>query len=135
MRISRVLNFLDSISAQKISWSDHDEKERNKSSFLKYVRRGTGLPDIVGTIDECHVRIARPAESEQSYYKRKKFYSIILQSQGVLHNMARRCGDTVEGLEVCNSRTDVSSAEPAEDNDAPTHSSAAFRNSIAHSVL
>ncbi|KAH8008742.1 hypothetical protein HPB51_003389 [Rhipicephalus microplus] len=51
----------------------------NKSAFLKYVRRGTGLPDVVGAIDGCHARIARPTDSEQSYYNRKKFHSIILQ--------------------------------------------------------
>ncbi|KAL1468251.1 hypothetical protein MTO96_025559 [Rhipicephalus appendiculatus] len=77
--ISRVLDFLDFISAREICWPDRDERERNKRTFMKLVRRRSGLPDVVGAIDGCHVRIARPTESEQSYYNRKKFHSIILQ--------------------------------------------------------
>ncbi|KAL3210430.1 hypothetical protein MRX96_037162 [Rhipicephalus microplus] len=55
------------------------ERERNKSALFKYNLRGTGLLDVVGAIDGCHVRISRPTESEQSYYNRKKFHSIIFQ--------------------------------------------------------
>ncbi|KAH6945030.1 hypothetical protein HPB50_006917 [Hyalomma asiaticum] len=78
--ICRVLNFLFSISEREIRWPDHDEKERNKAAFSKLVRRGRSpLPDVIGAIDGCHVRIAKPTESEQSYYNRKKFHSIILQ--------------------------------------------------------
>ncbi|KAL1479106.1 hypothetical protein MTO96_052141 [Rhipicephalus appendiculatus] len=68
--ISRVLDFLDFISAREICWPYRDEKERNKRAFMKLVRRRSGLPDVVGAIDGCHVRIAGPTESEQSYYNR-----------------------------------------------------------------
>ncbi|KAL1479123.1 hypothetical protein MTO96_052122 [Rhipicephalus appendiculatus] len=248
--ISRVLDFLDSISAREICWPDRDQRERNKRTFMKLVRRRSGLPDVVGAIDGSHVRIARPTQSEQSYYDRKKFHSIILQgvcdadmmfidvfigipgtahdsrvlqdsffyeeaaakceggylvgdaayplkmwllpsyrhttakwepwmtafnyahtrqrvvieqafgilkarfqrlyhidvgsikqavqivlASCVLHNMARRCGDIVEDLEVSDSGTDVSSAEPAEGDDTPSRSAAAFRDGIAQSLL
>ncbi|KAH7939523.1 hypothetical protein HPB52_013484 [Rhipicephalus sanguineus] len=248
--ISCVVDFLDSISAREICWPDRDERERNMRAFKTLVRRRSGLPDVVGAIDG-HVRIARPTESEQSYYNRKKFHYIILQgvydadmmfidvfigipgelrlpsapgqlllrrSNGevrspfpyritepasafnyiyrlmrnvaggylvgdaayplkmwllpsyrhttakweiwmtafnyahtrqrhqagsanvlascVLHNMARRCGDIVEfDLEVSDSGTDLSSAEPAEGDDSPTRSAAAFRDGIAQSLL
>ncbi|XP_037564034.1 putative nuclease HARBI1 [Dermacentor silvarum] len=247
--ISRVLDFIFSISAREICWPDRDEKERSKRAFSELVRRRSGLPDVIGAIDGCHVRISRPSESEQSYYNRKKFHSIILQGvcnadmlfidvfigipgsahdarvlrdsflydeaptnceggyllgdaayplttwllppyrqttanwqpwmtafnyahskqrvviEGafgilkarfqrllwidvgsikqavqivlaacVLHNKARRCGDFVEDLEASDSGTDVSSAEPAEGDDAPALSAAAFRDSIAQSL-
>ncbi|KAK8771933.1 hypothetical protein V5799_024824 [Amblyomma americanum] len=53
--------------------------ERSKAAFCQIGRRGRVLPDVIGAIDGCHVRIARPSESEESYYNRKKFHSIILQ--------------------------------------------------------
>ncbi|KAL1424426.1 hypothetical protein MTO96_020213 [Rhipicephalus appendiculatus] len=186
--------------AREICWPDRDERERNKRTFMKLVRRRSGLPDVVGAIDGCHVRIARPTESEQSYYNRgylvgdaayplkmwllpsyrhttakwepwmtafnyaharqrvvieqafgilkarfQRLYHIdvgsikqavqIVLASCVLHNMARRCGDIVEDLEVSDSGTDVSSAEPAEGDDTPSRSAAAFRDGIAQSLL
>ncbi|XP_070390216.1 uncharacterized protein [Dermacentor albipictus] len=77
--LNRVLDFIFSISAREVCWPDRDEKERSKRAFMGLVRRRSGLPDVIGAIDGCHVRISRPSESEQSYYNRKKFHSIILQ--------------------------------------------------------
>ncbi|KAL1431609.1 hypothetical protein MTO96_002238 [Rhipicephalus appendiculatus] len=78
--ICRVLD-LFSISAREIRWPDREEKERTKRAFQDALaRRGiTGLPDVIGAVDGCHIRISRPTESEESYYNRKKFHSIILQ--------------------------------------------------------
>ncbi|KAH8026777.1 hypothetical protein HPB51_024326 [Rhipicephalus microplus] len=39
-----------------------------------------GLPDVIGAIEGCHVRITRPTACEEDYYNRKKFHSIILQA-------------------------------------------------------
>ncbi|KAH7967570.1 hypothetical protein HPB52_000133 [Rhipicephalus sanguineus] len=64
----------------------------------------------------------------------KQAVQIVLASCA-LHNTALRCGDIVENLEVSDSGTDVSSAEPTEDDDAPTRSAAALRDSIAQSLL
>ncbi|KAK8762319.1 hypothetical protein V5799_026415 [Amblyomma americanum] len=77
--ISRILDFLFSISKREICWPDPDERQRSKAAFCQIGRRGQVLPDVIGVIDGCHVRIARPSESEESYYNRKKFHSIILQ--------------------------------------------------------
>ncbi|XP_077531140.1 uncharacterized protein LOC144143194 [Haemaphysalis longicornis] len=68
------------ISAREIRWPNVDERERIKSSFLS-LRRGPGggLPDVVGAIDGCHIHISRPPESADSYFNRKKFYSIVIQ--------------------------------------------------------
>lgn len=78
--ICRILDFFFAISAREICWPDAEERQRNKGAFRQLARRGTrGLPDVIGAIDGCHVRIARPSESEESYYNRKKFQSVILQ--------------------------------------------------------
>ncbi|KAL3216398.1 hypothetical protein MRX96_033094 [Rhipicephalus microplus] len=39
-----------------------------------------GLPDVIGAIDACHVRITRPTECKEDYSNRKKFHSIIVQA-------------------------------------------------------
>ncbi|XP_077553666.1 uncharacterized protein LOC144168586 [Haemaphysalis longicornis] len=78
--ITRVVGFLLEISAREIRWPNVDERERIKSSFLSLRRvPGGGLPDVVGAIDGCHIRISRPSESADSYFNRKKFYSIVIQ--------------------------------------------------------
>ncbi|KAH7949472.1 hypothetical protein HPB49_011036 [Dermacentor silvarum] len=80
--ICRILGFLLSISAREIHWPDHDEGARNKRAFQALYRHqgcGAGLPDVIGAIDGCHIRIVRPTEREEDYYNRKKFHSIILQ--------------------------------------------------------
>lgn len=83
LAIRRVVNFLFSISSREIRWPDRDEKERTKRAFKDISRRGTsgraGLPDVIGAIHGCHICITRPMESEECYYNRKKFHSIILQ--------------------------------------------------------
>ncbi|XP_077551269.1 uncharacterized protein LOC144166230 [Haemaphysalis longicornis] len=76
--INRVLAFFYSISTREMRWPDADERGRMKRAFLSLGRRGA-LPDVIGAADGCHIRISTPSESEESYYNRKKFHSIILQ--------------------------------------------------------
>ncbi|KAL1473438.1 hypothetical protein MTO96_038675 [Rhipicephalus appendiculatus] len=38
----------------------------------------TGLPEVIGAVDGCEIRISRLSESEDSYCNRKKFHCIIL---------------------------------------------------------
>lgn len=59
--INRVFAFLFSISALEIRWPDADERERTKRAFASLNHRG-GLPDVIGAIDGCHIRIARPSK-------------------------------------------------------------------------
>jgi hypothetical protein len=40
----------------------------------------SGFPQIIGAIDGCHVAINRPKEDGNSYFNRKKFYSVVLQA-------------------------------------------------------
>ncbi|XP_049522253.1 putative nuclease HARBI1 [Dermacentor silvarum] len=80
--IRRVLDFLMCISAREIKWPNGNDVVRSKRAFRAlYHRRGVeaGLPDVIGAVDGCHIRISRPSESEESYFNRKKFHSIILQ--------------------------------------------------------
>lgn len=79
--IRRVLDFLLSISEREIRWPNDEEAARNKRAFRALGRCDgveAGLPDVIGAIDGCHVRITRPTVCEEDYYNRKKFHSIIL---------------------------------------------------------
>ncbi|KAL3215089.1 hypothetical protein MRX96_051376 [Rhipicephalus microplus] len=50
------------------------------AQIIRKDRHQAGLPDVVGAIDGCHVRITRPTECKEDYYNRKKVHSIILQA-------------------------------------------------------
>ncbi|KAM7313294.1 protein ALP1-like [Ixodes scapularis] len=76
--IERVLNFLNSISAQIITWPDQERRRRSQAGFLRKTK-GKGPHKTIGAIDGCHVEILRPTESPNSYYNRSKFHSIVLQ--------------------------------------------------------
>nr|XP_037272857.1 putative nuclease HARBI1 [Rhipicephalus microplus] len=79
--IRRVLDFLLSISEREIRWPNDEEAARNKRAFRALGRCDgveASLPDVIGAIDGCHVRITRPTVCEEDYYNRKKFHSIIL---------------------------------------------------------
>lgn len=78
LAINQMLAFLYSISAREIRRPDADEHGRVKRAFLSLGRHGA-LPDVIGAVDGCHIRISRPSESEESYCNRKKFHSIVLQ--------------------------------------------------------
>ncbi|XP_037513266.1 putative nuclease HARBI1 [Rhipicephalus sanguineus] len=76
--IERVLDFLNSISEEVISWPDSHEQERIKTGFL--VRsEGKGPRNTIGCVDGCHIEIKKPEESSHSYFNRKKFPSVVLQ--------------------------------------------------------
>ena len=38
-----------------------------------------GLPGVVGAIDGSHIKINPPKQNKQTYYNRKKYYSVLLQ--------------------------------------------------------
>ncbi|XP_077496073.1 uncharacterized protein LOC144106975 [Amblyomma americanum] len=44
--ISRILDFLFSISKREICWPDPDERQRSKAAFCQIGRRGRVLPDV-----------------------------------------------------------------------------------------
>lgn len=76
--VERMLDFLNSVSAEVIAWPDRQEQERSKAGFLAK-SDGKGPQNTIGCIDGCHVEINKPTESPNSYYNRKKFPSIVLQ--------------------------------------------------------
>ncbi|KAG0443230.1 hypothetical protein HPB47_015155 [Ixodes persulcatus] len=72
--IERVLNLLNGISAQIITWPDQERRRRSQAGFLRKTKR-KGPHKTIGAI----VEILRPTESPNSYYNRSKFHSIVLQ--------------------------------------------------------
>lgn len=76
--LMRVLRFLQHISASVIVWPDTQRQEVIKAGFRTKVK-GRSIPDVVGCIDGSHIDIKEPRESQDSYYNRKKFHSVVLQ--------------------------------------------------------
>ncbi|KAH7975470.1 hypothetical protein HPB52_001880 [Rhipicephalus sanguineus] len=73
-----VLNLLQSLSEEVITWPDQQQQERIKAGFLaKSV--GKGPRSTIACVDGCNVEINTPSESAHSYFNRKKFPSLILQ--------------------------------------------------------
>ncbi|KAH7984229.1 hypothetical protein HPB52_018260 [Rhipicephalus sanguineus] len=77
-RIPRVLNLLQSMSEEVITWPDQQQQERIKAGFLAK-SAGKGPRSTIGCVDGCHVEINTPSVSAHSYFNRKKFPSLILQ--------------------------------------------------------
>ena len=73
--ISRLLRDIHHFSHRYIRWPDNHSKEQNARQFLCT----SGLPNIIGAIDGCHIRISRPSKHGNSYLNRKGYYSILLQ--------------------------------------------------------
>ncbi|KAL3183242.1 hypothetical protein MRX96_034291 [Rhipicephalus microplus] len=61
-------------------WSMNAIADKFGVSESTDARVEAGLPDVIGAIEGCHVRITRPTACEEDYYNRKKFHSIILQA-------------------------------------------------------
>ncbi|KAH9365796.1 hypothetical protein HPB48_000046 [Haemaphysalis longicornis] len=76
--VERMLDFLNSLSAEMITWPDRQEQECSKAGFLAK-SDDKGPQNTVGCIDGCHVEINKPTESPNSYCNQKKFPSIVLQ--------------------------------------------------------
>ncbi|KAG0443373.1 hypothetical protein HPB47_015005 [Ixodes persulcatus] len=77
--IKRVLNFLNGISAQIITWPDQERRRRSQAGFLRKTK-GKGPHKTIGAIDGCHVEILRPTESPNSYYNRTHDARILKES-------------------------------------------------------
>ncbi|XP_012057462.1 PREDICTED: uncharacterized protein LOC105620582 [Atta cephalotes] len=86
---------------------------------FRYFKLGfpNGFPNIIGTINGCHIPCKQPVENDNDYYNRKEFHSIILQ-------VGNNIGDTAYPL-MCNLMT------PFEDNGYLTRSQTLYNiNSI-----
>lgn len=76
--LSRVLEFLFSISSDVISWPMGAEREASKGPFLSW-SQGKGPSNSVGCLDGSDTEILKPKESSSSYLNRKKFPYVMLQ--------------------------------------------------------
>lgn len=63
------------LRAKYIAWPNQLEALRISNSF--YAK--SGIPDVIGCIDGCHIPIAKPSANSDSYINRKGFYSMVLQ--------------------------------------------------------
>lgn len=105
LTLTRFLNFLQDISAQEISWPSLNERSRIQNAFFVN-SGGKGLRIVNGCIDGCHIPINKLQDSGDSYYNRKKLFSIILQGicarqevSGCVYRVFRRrarCGSVQE---------------------------------------
>ena len=73
--IVRMLNAINRLAPLFIKhWNDAD-KMTNSEKFQAL----TGLCNVIGAIDGCHIRITRPPKHGDDYLNRKGYYSILLQ--------------------------------------------------------
>lgn len=71
-RITRRLTyFLSNLAPEIIQWPNLQEKREIERFF-----REKGFPGVIGVLDGSHVRIDRPTRDPDSYYNRKKHFSI-----------------------------------------------------------
>lgn len=54
-----------------ITWPNEDEKQETKNFFQQ-----KGFYNVIGAIDWSHIRIDKPSSDPDSYYNRKKYFSI-----------------------------------------------------------
>ena len=82
--IVAVADTLCSISDRYICWSNATMKESSRIEFLAK----TGIDQVIGAIDGCHIQIIKPVVHGPDYFNRLNYYSILLQaicdSSGVL---------------------------------------------------
>ena len=73
--ISKILLDIHHLSALYIKWPNQQEKAKIAANFL----RVSGVRNVIGAIDGCHIRILRPKRHGEDYMNRKGYYSILLQ--------------------------------------------------------
>ncbi|KAJ8911490.1 hypothetical protein NQ315_010862 [Exocentrus adspersus] len=73
--IRRVTYFLSNLAPQFIRWPDLNEKQEIERHF-----REKGFPGVIGAIDGSHVKLDKPSRDPESYYNRKKYFSIHMQA-------------------------------------------------------
>lgn len=69
--IRRLTYFLSNLAPQSIKWPDFQEKQEIERFF-----REKHFPGVIGAIDGSHIRIDKPTQDPDSYYNRKKYFSI-----------------------------------------------------------
>lgn len=54
-----------------ITWPNEQEKQETRDFF-----QIKGFSNVIGAIDGCHIHIDKPSSDPESYYNRKKIFSI-----------------------------------------------------------
>jgi len=70
-----VLQDICKMGEQCIVWYTEAEKADTAELFFG----DTGIRNVIGAIDGCHIRISRPARRGDDYMNRKSYYSVLLQ--------------------------------------------------------
>ncbi|XP_055856230.1 uncharacterized protein LOC129919394 [Episyrphus balteatus] len=73
--INRVSEWLISIGHEYVSWPNTYEALQN----ARLMEEKTRIPGILGCIDGSHIKIRAPVADKESYFNRKRYYSISLQ--------------------------------------------------------
>lgn len=73
--IKRVCLWLISIGNRYLKWPNASEALQNAEFF----EEKTKIPGVIGCIDGTHIAIKAPKENKESYFNRKRRYSISLQ--------------------------------------------------------
>lgn len=108
--ITRVMTFLSSMATEFIKFPTDEEKAETKSFYMSHKL----FPNVVGSIDGCHIRIDRPSDRPTDYFNRKDYHSVVLQ--GV-------CNEKLTFLDVCMGFP------------GSVHDARIFRNSSLHTKL
>jgi hypothetical protein len=83
----RVVDYLLSIRKEFIKWAVPRESNANESKF----EQKRGIPNVIGALDGCHVKINRPQHHQDSYINRKGFHSVLIQGIDEIRKLFFRC--------------------------------------------
>ncbi|KAL4153210.1 hypothetical protein QTP88_001043 [Uroleucon formosanum] len=71
--VRRLTHFISRMASTIITWPNEEEKQ----SYFFQIK---GFPNVIGAIDGSHIRIDKPSSDPDSYYNRKKYFSIHMQA-------------------------------------------------------
>ncbi|KAJ8913866.1 hypothetical protein NQ315_005663 [Exocentrus adspersus] len=74
--MKKVLDFLLSQKSSVIQWPDANTAREIEGRF----RMMKGIRNVIGCIDGSHIEISKPKDNQESYYSRKGYHSLLLQS-------------------------------------------------------
>jgi hypothetical protein len=73
--IEKIVKYIISIGKRFVKWPNNERKDVVRRGFKNI----TGINNVLGAIDGCHINIRRPSKAQHVYCNRKSEYSILLQ--------------------------------------------------------
>lgn len=67
----RLTHVISRMASTIITWPNEEEKQETRNFFQM-----KGFSNVIGAIDGSHIRIDKPSSDPDSYYNRKKYFSI-----------------------------------------------------------